>query len=151
MHIHIYATRFPTGKSLGPESRTQNPEFVSSPVQPAVLRDWLVRPAQAITATVESPEAAAAWHLQWIKENPRPDWWWRPDEGPEQIVERARVMLSERGDRVDAIQINGEVIAVTFIPCPTVCGSYGCPQGRSDGAEAWGTVPEPRFAPSNPV
>jgi hypothetical protein len=140
MHIHIYKTRFPVEKSMGPESRPADPEFMSSPVQPAVLRDWLIRPVGAIAATVESPDAAAAWYRQWILDNPRPAWWWGTEEDPERLVERARVMLSERGDRVDRVQIDGEVVVVSMIPCPAVCGTYACPVDRTDGAERWAGV-----------
>lgn len=124
----------------GPESRRGDPGFLASLVQPGVVRDWLLRPASAITATAESPDAAALWYREWIEDNPRPEWFWGL-ASPGSAVESMRRMLLERGDRVDTFHVGPESalvsVFVSFIPCPTLCGRYACPQGREDGGAAW--------------
>lgn len=137
MHVHIYATRHRGEKVSGPEGRREHPEFMTSNVVPLVLRDWLVRPASVISATVESPDEAAEWHARWIKEFPRPESWWGLYTKEQAVAATSRRMLA-RGDKIDGFYTpGGEFVAATFIPCPTLCGKYPCPLGRTDGTE-WG-------------
>ena len=136
MHIHIYETRHPQDDAWDPESYPDHPDFAEAAVLPTTPRDWLLRPVARIAATVESPLDAAEWHAKWIEANPRPAEQWGLNTPEREVVNLARV-LADRGDRVHGIVVAGELIVAAYIPCPTVCGKYACPEGRSDGPEDW--------------
>jgi hypothetical protein len=135
MHVHAYATRQPGSTVYGTGSRRWDPEFMTSTVCTNTVRDALLRGKRGLTATFETPEQAAEWHGRWIEDNPRPDSCWGEDGQPARAagkLEHTRRTLAAWSDVVDSFYSGGgEFVSLSFIPCPTRCGKYTCPEGRA--------------------
>jgi hypothetical protein len=139
-HIHVYVSRIPGAKVNSSEGRPEHEAFRLSQVPANSVRDWLRRPASAITATLETVDAACAWHADWIEETPRPDSSWGLSEGPEE-GKRKKVEFTGRITGWDEVidgfyTAGGEYVSATFILCPprVIPGCPApppCPLGRT--------------------